>query len=442
MTDNLLKPETLLFVRKHLEADDVQGLGGPLRMPGDADLRTANVSLLLPLLHEAREKNPKAFWVNLFLPWISIQRFVEGHHDRILREFRRIAEFQPGTQEFLIHLVNLYRSIVSDLLDPYMTLLVACFQFIEGEFTNLVDANVGQGERNKAEYLERRIRRIDPENRLLSGYEAIVRNAVAHSGSEGVSYGSSVVLFRNIKRGSPAVVEAVEWPQDTLIDKIVRLFESIISIDAAVNVFGVDCSELILGDEEVRSEFLQRALTTGQRAGLRAPFEGLMREIREDKNITDNKRFELLSQVLQYNCAKRKMPVYGIRVSRERRMVMVEIPNSQQDLADDGSLLDLAIGCGHYAVLARSVFGPDFHHVILRTVLESGQPRFTMTLAGDLLGEYIEERAGLYDLLHEADFRLDGNKVVISVAFGKVAERERTSLERLFPRKARCEERL
>jgi hypothetical protein len=48
--------------------------------------------------------------------------------------------------------VNLYRSIVADLIDPYLTLPLACYQFIEGEFISIQDANVGLGERNKAEY--------------------------------------------------------------------------------------------------------------------------------------------------------------------------------------------------------------------------------------------------------------------------------------------------
>jgi hypothetical protein len=437
MTHKLLKPEKLLFVRKSLEANDVQGLASPLERPGDADLRSTNISILLPLLHEARDKDGENFWIDLFLPWISIQSSVRAHHDRILDEFARIGDFEHNSQKFLVHLVNVYRSIVSDLFDPYMTLLVACFQFIEGEFTNIKDANVGLGERNKVEYLESRIRRVDPENRLLSGYEPIVRNAVAHAGSDGVVYRADGVLFRNIKRGSPAAVETVEWLRDTLVNKIVRLYECIISIDAAVNVFGVDCGELMLKDEDVKSEFVQTALTPERRAELRVPFEDLMQRIRADKNLTDNKRFELLSQVLLYNCAKRNMPVEGIRVSTEKRTVMVELADPKKDLSNDEVLRDAVMECGHYAILTRSIFGSDFECFAVRTLLESGQPRLTIMLAGKLLEQYIEERAGLYDLLHEADVRLDGNKIVISVAFDKVAEIERKSLDRSFPRKAR-----
>jgi hypothetical protein len=437
MTREFLQPDKLLFVRRSLEGNDIEGLADLLERPGDVDLRATNIFILLPLLHEARKQDDKNFWIDLFLPWISIQRSVQAHHDRILGEFARIGALKHDSQEFLIHLVNVYRSIVSDLLDPYMTLLVACFQFIERKFRDIQHANVGLGERNKVEYLESRIRKVDPENRLLSGYDPIVRNAVTHTGSDGVVYHSDGALFRNIKRGTSPVVETVEWSRDTLINKVVRLYECIISTDAAVNVFAVDCGELMLEDEDVKSEFMQRALALDHRARLRAPFEELMQRIRDDKNLPDKRRFELLSQVLLYNCAKQEMPVHGIRVSNEKATVMVEVPDPKKDLGDDEVLRDAVMEFSHYAILTRSVFGPDFDHFVVRAVRESGQPLLTITLAGHLLEQYIQERAGLYDLLHEADIRLDENKIAMSVDFDKLAELERNSLDRSFPRKAR-----
>ena len=245
------------------------------------------------------------------------------------------------------------------------------------------------------------------------------------------------MLFRNIKRGRPASIETLEWSRDTLVNKVVRLYECIVSIDAAVNIFGVDCGELILNDADVRSEFIQRALTRERRAGLRAPFDNLMQRMRDDTTLPDHKRFELLSQVLLYNFASKKMPVHGICISPERDTVIVELPEPQEDLTSDDVLHDLVMKSSHYAILARSVFGPHFEHFVVRTVLESGQPRLTIMLAGKLLGQYIEERAGLLDLLHEADVRLDGNTIAISVDFAKVAEIERKSLDCSFPRKPR-----
>ncbi|HET8888576.1 MAG TPA: hypothetical protein VFQ41_06705 [Candidatus Angelobacter sp.] len=437
MANDFLKPETLLFVRKSLEASDIQGLAGPLNLPGDLDLRAANISVLLPLLHDAREKDEKAFWISLFLPWITIQGSVGAHHQRITDEFAKIVDFSEGSTAFAIHLVNLYRSIVSELLDPYLTLPLACFQLIEGTFTTIQDSNVGLKERNKAEYIESRTKRIDPENRLLSGYNPIVRNAVTHAGSDGVTYSANTVLFRNIKRGIPQVVDTVEWSHDTLTGKIVRLYECIISIDAAVNIFGVDCGEILLKDADVKAEVIQRVFTPQQRTELRGRFDDLVEQIRNDKEITANQQFDLLSQMLIHNYAQRNMPIRGIRISSENHMVMVEIPDHQKDLSNDEVLRDAVLECSHYCILARTVFGSNFERYVVRTILESGQSRLTVILAGKLLQQYVEEQAGLYDLLHESDVRLDGNRVVISIDFEMLSELEKKHLDRRFPRKSR-----
>ena len=96
-------------------------------------------------------------------------------------------DFSEGSKSELIHLVQIYRLVVADVWDPYISLPFACYQFLENSFIDMVSANLGQGERNKAEYIERRLKALDPELRLLSGYDPIARNAVSHSGSHGVT---------------------------------------------------------------------------------------------------------------------------------------------------------------------------------------------------------------------------------------------------------------
>jgi hypothetical protein len=67
------------------------------------------------------------------------------------------------------------------------------------------------------------------------------------------------VLFRSIKRGRSPKVAAVKWSRDTLLTRITQLYECVLSIDAAVNVFGVDCGEFFL-EEDVKSQLIQLAL--------------------------------------------------------------------------------------------------------------------------------------------------------------------------------------
>jgi hypothetical protein len=202
----------LLYVRKDLDDLDQKQrmeLLHDVYGPGDLELRLANLHLVLPLLHKARSRDERQFLMRVFLPWVGIRRRLRVNRNRILDEFAKSGTIAPTTPDEYAHLVNVYRSIIADLIDPYLTLLVACYQFVEGGFTSIEDANFSQGERNKDEYLTSRIKDDDPQVRLLSGYSPIVRNAVAHSGSHGVTYQTGKVAalapsMLTASRASPA----------------------------------------------------------------------------------------------------------------------------------------------------------------------------------------------------------------------------------------------
>lgn len=77
----------------------------------------------------------------------------------------------------------------------------------------------------------------------------MVRNALSHMGSSGVVYETSSVLFRNIKRQNPPVVETRRWSLDELHLNVLKLLEVCMAIDAAVEIFGIDCGEILSGQE-------------------------------------------------------------------------------------------------------------------------------------------------------------------------------------------------
>lgn len=198
---SLFDPKKLLFIRQRLEEDDAKHMVRALCSPGFLALRNTNVSVILLLLHAARDVDQKRFMTELFLPWIAVQRSVKPSRDRVADEFIRIGDIAEGSQEELVHLAQIYRLIVADIWDPYVSLPFACYQFLEGAFTDMVAANLGQGERNKAEYIERRLKTIDPELRLLSGYDPVVRNAISHSGSHGVTYEGTLRRVHRVNLG-------------------------------------------------------------------------------------------------------------------------------------------------------------------------------------------------------------------------------------------------
>jgi hypothetical protein len=123
--------------------------------------------------HHQTLTDERGFLLKVFLPWVGLRKRLRVHRDRIADEFLKTAGYTAGISEEYAHLVNIYRNIVADLIDPYLTLPVACYQFVEDSFTHLEAANYGGTERNKDEYLRSRIRNDDPEVRLLSGYSPL-----------------------------------------------------------------------------------------------------------------------------------------------------------------------------------------------------------------------------------------------------------------------------
>jgi len=435
-----LNPSGLLYIRKDL--DDLgeaqrKGLLDDVYGPGDLDLRLANLYLVLPLLHKARSHDERGFLLRVFLPWLSLRMRLKVNRSRILDEFAKTGSFTPGTSDEHAHLVNIYRSIVADLIDPYLTLLVACYQFVEGSFTDIEAANFGLGERNKDEYLSSRIRNDDPQVRLLFGYSPLVRNAVSHSGSHGVTYQTGKILFRNIKRGANPTVEAVEWTGEALLDKITRLYECILSIDAAVAVFGLDINELLGNDWELLSQALHYATSPEEQAEMHRPVEARLDRIRTSDQISLEDKLKALLYVFQSNCARRKIPLKGIKYSSDPRSLRAEVPAISLDDTVDEQIRDRVAELSRYAILAEAAYGQMADIYVIAETHENGKEQVIAGFNRDLLHEYGAHRAGLLDLIHEATIRVNGNLVRMSVDFEELSRHERESLAETFPRRDR-----
>ena len=432
--------EKLFFLRKDLSDLSVREkdvLLTKVNSLGLKDIRLDTVHLLLCVMHEARERDQPQFLKNVFLPWQELRQKTRHHFERIGEELTRIGEFEPGSVREAAHAANVYRNIVSDLFDPYLTLIVACFQFKEGTFTSLEDADLGQGERNKFEYLVARVKQIyQGRPNFLSGYDPVVRNAISHSGAWGVTYGADKVLFKNIKRGTPAVVETVTWSFDDLQHRVIQLLECIQSIEVAVEIYGLDCAEVISADFDTYAQFVLHAVPSERRAELRERHGRLLTKIRDSEKASLEQKREALSQALFYNCGLRGMECRGVRFSRSDSAIMIEVPAAAIDINDDQQIKNRVLELPRYGILARSVFGAMCDHV---HVVELDEMRtkyqLTVKISGKELDEYIDERAGLIDLVHESKWTLEGQSLGVEFNFQQVENTEQTIARSPFPRK-------
>lgn len=429
----LLDPAKLFFFinpNEDLNPGDLHELEALFALPGNPESRADNIHFILCLLHDCVSIDFERYINDVFLPWTGLKRRTSIHRERILREFSRIGQFHAGSSEDMAHLVHIYRNIVSDIFDPYLTLIVASYQFINGSFVNIDNANLALGERNKVEYISARTECVW----LLSGYDGRVRNAISHSGSHGVTYKENEIVFREISRSVPSRTTMVTWTVAELEKRIFDLFECIISIDAAENVFGIDCLDRIVGNPRTLLQFLYFHSDLSERQRLSAHLDASYADVRENSSLSTEEKLKRLEPLLFFNCGGRKMPIPFLAVSTDREVLSILIPVSDS-LLDDSALIERAMEMVRYGVLAQTIFQNLFSSYRTIEVGHDGQAsRLALVSGVGLLKDYCDEKAGLIDLLNNSVFFEDGRPISIQVDFAALDDAERTSLNEPFPR--------
>jgi hypothetical protein len=413
-----------------------EGLSQFVRSTSDPERRVAHLQSLLLLLHEARRIDTHKFLQEAFLPWVALKNRAKAHKGHIADQLARLQSLPEGSEDEAALWVNLYRNLVSDLFDPYATLLVACCQFIDGSFVSINDANVGLSERSKTEYVTARMRALGDEVDFFSGYSAEVRNAISHAGSDGVTFEGKSILFRNIRRGSNARVDPVRWSVNELALNCIAVMDFSGAVDSAVEIFGFDCDSLFTQEWTTFAQLLALAFTASQRRDLGARREALFLKIRTDERLSPSDRLTGLSKVLFYECGVRQMPITKVLVPSSVQQLSAVVPLSGEIDSDRG-LIRRAMELTRYLILARTIFGKMYRSF---AVFESEEPtttRLSAELSGDLLDEYIDERAGLVDFLSEGLFKIGGAAVSIEIDKHALETAEDRTLGEFYPRRGR-----
>lgn len=432
-----LHPDSLLLVRNEtgLDESSLQELWEKVCFSFDPERRLATIEYLLLVMNDARQLDAKRYIKEVFLPFSRIRLQLRAQVTRITDDIARCEEIAEGTREDAAHsATKIYRPLVADIFDPYMTLLVATYQFIDGSFASITEANLGFQERNKAELVEARIKKNGGPTGLLYGYDPIVRNALSHAGSDGVVYEDGSILFRNIKRGSPPTVEARRWTHDELHLHIVALIELIMSIDGACEVFALDSMDTLIEDD-LRDGVVFHAMTREQRLEIIRRTDERLEHIRTSDKLDQGERLELLAEVLFMQCGERKMPCSSIRVSQAEDALIVVVPISAAP-EGDVEMRNQAMALMRYLIVARAVFGKMFERFISEAV--AGEKAvMTVEVPVRSLDEYAAEQAGLVDLLSDAIIEIRGGRLVMAVDDEALTAFEDAALEPALPRRRR-----
>jgi phage FluMu gp28-like protein len=131
------------------------------------------------------------------------------------------------------------------------------------------------------------------------------------------------------------------------------------------------------------------------------------------------------------------MPLKSVKYSSERRVLRVEVPVVILDDTSDEQIRDRVAELSRYAILAEAAYGPMADIYVIAETQEDDKEQVIAGFTRDSLHEYGAHHAGLFDLMHEATIRVNGNLVSISVDFNELSRHERESLGETFPRRDR-----
>lgn len=170
-----------------------------------------------------------------------------------------------------------------------------------------------------------------------------------------MTYRADSVVFKNIKRTTPIVVETVTWTFDELQIRTLQLLECIQSIEVAVEIFGLDCTEAISADFDTYCKFVLHAVPPERQSELRERHSRLVTLIRESQKASPEQKREALFKALFYNYGLRDMQCRGLKFSSADSAIMVEVPPAAMDLNDDAQILSRIDELPRFAVLALSI---------------------------------------------------------------------------------------
>lgn len=390
------------------------------------------ISEVLNLFHKAFSVDKINFIDSIFFEFYLCVNKISFNKQRIYFELKNLKNFNPNSVEEATHLVNIYRNIVSDLFDPYISVIVACLQFTESKFTTFVNSNLGQGERNKYEFCLSRMNNTI----LFNGYDPIVRNAISHAGTDSILIENDGVVFRNIKRGNPPVVTAIKWHRDQLNEKILELLDFIHSIDLAVEIFGLDSSELIKSNEVLNRKFLDEIIDIENRLELQKSFDLIIKKI-NDSDIGLPEKLDALTAIYFIEIKKRKLDVTRNSFNTSNNVVMIEIPVGGYNISHDDEILSRFLEMLRYGILAEPCFRNWAKTIAIIEVDKDNKEFCKIVGDANLFREYNFEEAGIVDLANDLKYYFTKNVAEINVDFNKVQNWDFENLGRMFPRKKR-----
>lgn len=385
-------------------------------------IATQFTSEILGLFHDAFDKQPLVFINSIFFPNQLMLRATYARQDFALSQFKKARKIiKLETRQ--IALEHVYRSIVADIFDPYISILVASVQLNEGNFQSFELANLEKGEFNKYEFLKKRLQ----PDALLKGYFPVIRNAISHAGSHGIERDNDQITFKNIKRGAePGISNTKKVTTAELTGYIQDLIDLIVAIEAAINIMGLDMKNFIAQTPEIARVF-QSLMTQKQLAARRRKKDEAYGKIWNNEKLTAEARREYFIRLFAQGCQKNEMPATTIQF--KDHFVIIQIPQKQLEGTDDKFLVNRVAELINYLLLAEMFFHFKFTDFFVEEIPKPGKQPLQLWLKADDLKAYNIGDAHILDLMHDGKLFRDKEHQPIIINFEKLDETDARSLK-------------
>lgn len=388
------------------------------------------VGQLMNLFQQAFDRDHNAFIKDIFFQNQLALRATQANQDYVFELFEA-AQATPESQRKQIQLVNIYRNMISDLFDPYLSILVACLQLKEGIFNSFDVANLSAAEFNKYEYAYARLK----PTRLFDGYLPIIRNTSSHTGTHGIHYEGNSIIFKKIKRSVQLSIDDVlKISTNQLIGYIQALMDFTQSIDVAINIMGLNIGDVICQTPTLARAFHEELVTSEELPVRHEERLENYRQIWEDDQLTFTEKMQHFRGLYGKACAK-ELPAKFLRV--EGDFLVIAVPWKKLESKDLRHKVNRAAELCQYAILAEMYFHERFSDYITEEITEPGEDTLQVWHKRDDLKLYNEGDANMLDLLQDGKLYQNYIYQPLQVNFEQLNQDNLRSLRRQRKRKDR-----
>lgn len=378
------------------------------------------IGKIMPLFQKAFNLDNELFLSEVFLKHQVTLRGTYDHQDYIFTKWENILKLSsPLSRIDQIEMVNIYRNIVSDLFDPYLSILVACLKFYEDEFVSYVQANLEMSESQKVKFIKQRM--VTEE--LFAGYFPIIRNSISHAGTHSIVYTEQSITFKNIKRTKvPVILDTFTVSNAEFMGYIKSLIDLIVSIKVCSNIFGIDVQESIINNKKVKTDFIHFFGSPELFEHWREQSELKYTEIWNSKDMTENEKIDIVAKDFADECRNKSLRAKTLNLSNKDNILIVEVEPKLADLEDSKSVTNRIIELIMFALIAEPLFFVRYSSFLIIEDAGAKENSFQVWLQGDKLKDFGLRRSKMYNLINDAKIYLNKVDYPIYVDFEKIDE--------------------